>query len=142
MCHRYWPKVKGDSETFGKCTVTLTSLENYNDYIIRKMEILENNSRMSVSQSGFTVSQFQCVEWPEDGVPLVTTPVLEITNLVQKVQMGSGNKAIVVMCKYVCFNQSVYTLSILTGPILLSSHVLPLEGQIATRVLDALELLF
>ena len=103
MCQQYWPKVKGDSITFGKCTVTLTSQENNNDYIIRKIEISssENCSRTSVSQSGFTVTQFQYVEWPEDRVPLVTTPVLEIANLVQKVQMGSGNKAIVVMCKYV-----------------------------------------
>ena len=101
MCHQYWPKVKGDSETFGKCTVTLTSQENNNDYIIRKMEISssENHSRMSVSQSGFTVTQFQYAVWPEDRVPLVTTSLLEIINLVQKVQMGSGNKAIVVMCK-------------------------------------------
>ena len=101
MCHHYWPRVKGDSEIFGKYIITLTSQENNNDYIIRKMEILENNSRISVSQSGFTVTQFQYIKWPEGRVPLVTTPLLEIANLVQKVQMGSGNKAIVVMCKYV-----------------------------------------
>ena len=103
MCHQYWPKVKGDSETFAKFSVTLTSQENNNDFIIRKMEISssENHSRTSVSQNGFTVTQFQYVKWPQDGVPLVTTPLLEIANLVQKVQMGSGNKAIVVMCKYV-----------------------------------------
>ena len=101
MCHQYWPNIKGDSETFGKCTVTLTSQENNNDYIIRKMEISssENRSRMSVPRSGFTVTQFQYAVWPEDRVPQVTTSLLEITNLVQKVQMGSGNKAIVVMCK-------------------------------------------
>ena len=97
MCHQYWPKVEGDSETFGKCTVTLLSQENSNDYIIRKMEV--SSERMSVSQSGFTVTQFQFVQWPEDGVPPVTTSLLEIANFVQRVQMGSGNKAIVVMCK-------------------------------------------
>ncbi len=32
---------------------------------------------------------------------MITSPVLEIANLVQKVQMASGNKPIVVMCKYV-----------------------------------------
>ena len=63
------------------------------------MEISENQSRMSVSQTGFTVTQFQYLKWPEDGVPQATTGVLEVANLVQKVQMGSGNKAIVVMCK-------------------------------------------
>ena len=54
---------------------------------------------MSVSNSGFTVTQFHYTKWPEDGVPQSTTGVLEVANLVQKVQMSSGNKAIVVMCK-------------------------------------------
>ena len=99
MCHPYWPKSKGKSEKFGKYMVTLLSQEVESDYTIRKLEILEK-TKMSVSaENGFTVTQFQYVKWPEDGVPLVTSPVLEIANLVQKVQMGSGNKAIVVMCK-------------------------------------------
>ena len=54
---------------------------------------------MSVNQGAMTVTQFQYVEWPEDGVPQSTTGVLEVANLVQKVQMSSGNKPIVVMCK-------------------------------------------
>ena len=104
MCHQYWPKGKGNDETFGKYTVTLLSQEVESDYMIRKLEISEKNpSRMSVSENGFTVTQFQYVKWPEDGVPQVTTPVLEIANLVQKVQMRSGNKTIVVMCKYVSY---------------------------------------
>ena len=60
--------------------------------------ISESQSRMSVSQSGFSVAH---MGWMEDSVPIITSPVLEIANLVQKVQMGSGNKPIVVMCKYV-----------------------------------------
>ena len=99
VCHHYWPHGKGSSESYGKYSVTLKSQENSNDYIIRKMGIIENQATMSVSQTGFTVTQFQYVRWPEDGVPQSTTGVLEMANLVQKVQMGSGNKAIVVMCK-------------------------------------------
>ena len=70
------------------------------------MEISDNRARVSVigagkpeGQRGFTVTQFQYLKWPEDGMPQTTTGVLEVANLVQKVQMGSGNKAIVVMCK-------------------------------------------
>ena len=99
VCHHYWPRSKGKSETFGKYTVTLISQEICNDYAIRKMEVLESEARMSVSQGAVTVTQFQYVKWPEDGVPQSTTGVLEVANLVQKVQMGSGNKPIVVMCK-------------------------------------------
>ncbi len=107
MCHQYWPCGQGSSGIFGRYTVTLTSQETCNDYVTRKMEISDNRARMSVSgavrpdsnQSEFTVTQFQYLKWPEDGVPQTTTGVLEVANLVQKVQMGSGNKAIVVMCK-------------------------------------------
>ena len=89
----------GCCETFGKYIVTLTSEEEEEDYIIRKIDILEKQSKTSISQSGFTVTQIQYEKWPEDNVPETTMTVLEIANFVQKVQMGSGNKPIVVMCK-------------------------------------------
>ena len=97
MCHHYWPKGRGSSETYGKIIVTLTSQDIYDDYVIRKMEVATESQ--SSGQTGFTVTQFQYLKWPEDGVPRSTTGVLEVANLVQKVQMGSGNKPIVVMCK-------------------------------------------
>ena len=102
MCHQYWPLGHGASETYGKVSVTHTKQEICGDYVIRKFEITDSQSRMSVNPSGpasVTVTQFQYVKWPEDGVPQSTTGILEVANLVQKVQMGSGNKAIAVMCK-------------------------------------------
>ena len=99
VCHHHWPRGKGSSEAYGKYTVALTSQEVYSDYVIRKMEVLESQSRISLGPSSLTVTQFQYLKWPEDGVPQSTTGVLEVANLVQKVQMGSGNKPIVVMCK-------------------------------------------
>ena len=102
MCHQYWPLGRGASETYGKFSVTLTKQEICGDYVIRKLEVTDSQSRMSVLPSGpasVTVTQFQYVKWPEDGVPQSTTGILEVANLVQKVQMGSGNKPIAVMCK-------------------------------------------
>ena len=102
MCHQYWPLGRGASETYGKVSVTHTKQEICGDYVIRKFEITDSQSRMSVNPSGpasVTVTQFQYVKWPEDGVPQSTTGILEVANLVQKVQMGSGNKPIAVMCK-------------------------------------------
>ncbi len=76
------------------------------DYIVRKMDISESQSRTSVPPSGFSVTHIQYLRWMEDSVPIITSPVLEIA--VQKVQMTSGNKPIVVMCKYVlCVSMSV-----------------------------------
>ena len=105
VCHQYWPMSRGSSETYGKYTVTLNKQEACSDYVIRKMEIMENQTQMSVSPSGpatVAITQFQYMKWPEDGVPKSTTGILEVANLVQKVQMGSGNKPIAVMCKLVC----------------------------------------
>ena len=99
MCHQYWPTSRGSNETYDKYTVTLTKQEISGDYVIRKMELTDNCSSNGGKVNGFTVTQFQYLKWPEDGVPQTTTGVLEVANLVQKVQMGSGNKAIVVMCK-------------------------------------------
>ena len=99
MCHQYWPTSRGASETYGKYTVTLSKQEVHSDYIVRKLELAESEAKMAVSNAGFTVTQFQYMNWPEDGVPQSTTGVLEVANLVQKVQMSTGNKAIVVMCK-------------------------------------------
>ena len=39
-------------------------------------------------------AHIQYLRWMEDSVPMITSPVLEISILVQKVQMGSGNKPI------------------------------------------------
>ena len=66
------------------------------DITIRKMEIVESQAK---KPTGFTVTQFHYTKWPEEGVPQSTTGVLEIDDLIQKVQMSTGNKAIVVMCK-------------------------------------------
>ena len=98
-CARYWPLGNGNSETYGNYRVTLSKQDVFGDYAIRKLDIAESQSRMSVSNAGFTVTQFHYVRWPEDGVPQSTTGVLEVANLVQKVQMSTGNKAIMVMCK-------------------------------------------
>ena len=99
VCHRYWPSDCGSIESYGKYQVLLTSEETKDEYFVRKMDISDSQATMSPGDNGFTVTQFQYVRWPEDGVPQSTTGVLEMANLVQKVQMGSGNKAIVVMCK-------------------------------------------
>ena len=95
----YWPLGKGSSETYGKLTVTLVEQQLCNDYIIRRMEISENQTRMSVTPSACTVTQFQYLTWTEGDIPQDTSGILDIANLIQKVQMGTGNKPMVVMCK-------------------------------------------
>jgi len=100
-CHRYWPSGKGSNETHGKLTVTLLDQKVFSDFVMRKLEVVENQARMSVTPTGFTVTQFHYLKWAENVTPMNTSTVLEIANLVQKVQMSTGNKSIVIMCKWV-----------------------------------------
>ncbi len=99
VCHRYWPQGKGTSENYGKLTVTVTDQRAFSDYVMRKLEIVENQTRMSVTPTSFSITQFQYLRWQEDTGPNTTSGMLEIANLVQKVQMSTGNKSILVMCK-------------------------------------------
>ena len=101
VCHCYWSQRKGDYKSYDNITVTLTAQEIFSDYNIRKLQISKLDSEKSDSNSGHTITQFQYLTWPEDNVPQVTSSILEIASLVQKVQISTGNKAIVVMCKYV-----------------------------------------
>ena len=66
-------------------------------YIIRKIEVVD---KLKESNS-CSVTHIQYLQWPEGGVPGTTSTVLEIADLVQKIQMGTGNKPVVIMCKYV-----------------------------------------
>ncbi len=101
LSEEYWPATEGSRETYGKYTVILTSQTNSNDYIVRKMDIAESQSMAFTSSTGFSVTHIQYLKWTKDSVPTITSPVLEIANMVQNIQIGSGNKPIVVMCKYV-----------------------------------------
>jgi protein tyrosine phosphatase len=92
----------GGSETYGKYSVVFTKQEVCEDYVIRKLKVTESQSKISTPSilAGCTIiTQFQYIRWPEDSVPQSTTGILEVANLVQKVQMTTANKPIVVMCK-------------------------------------------
>jgi protein tyrosine phosphatase len=91
----------GGSETYGKYSITFTKQEVCEDYVARKFKVTDSQSKISTPSvpAGCTVTQFQYMRWPEDSVPQSTTGVLEVANLVQKVQMTTANKPIVVMCK-------------------------------------------
>ena len=99
MCHNYWPSEEGATEAHGRLTVTLAEKKVFNDYIIRRLQLHDTHTRMSVAPDTITVTQFQYLSWMEDEIPDNTSSILEMSNLIQKAQMGTGNKPIVVMCK-------------------------------------------
>ncbi len=99
VCHRYWPQGKGETQEYGKLAVTFKDQKAFSEYVVRKFEIVENQNRTSVAPTGTIITQFHYLRWQENSVPNSTTAILEIANLVQKVQMSTGNKPIVVICK-------------------------------------------
>ena len=49
--------------------------------------------------SSLPVKQFQFMSWPEEGVPEASSGLIYLIGQVQKWQMNSGNKPIVVHCR-------------------------------------------
>ena len=99
VCHRYWPQGKGSPEEFGQFSVTITSQDIQTVYIMQKMDVAEMANESKTNK--FSVIHIQYLQWSEGGVPSTTATVLEIADLVQKIQMSTGNRPVVVMCKYV-----------------------------------------
>ena len=85
---------------YDNISVTLSRQEVFPEYIVREMLVIKSGSeKASTGNLGLKVFQIQYLKWPEQNVPTVTNSVLEIANLVQKIQISTGNSAITVMCK-------------------------------------------
>ena len=102
MCYCYWPTTEEETISYGQIMVTLLSEENYGDYNLRQFEINEKRAShpgMIGVRTAFTVTQFQYMVWPEHETPSSTSSLIELIDNVNKVQMGFGNRPMIVMCK-------------------------------------------
>ena len=97
--HRYWPKFQGSTETYGDFSVTQETFDAYGDYVIRKLGVSMTSSEASPSEPPTTVTQFHFTHWTEKDHPQNCTSILDVIQEVNSVQMATGNKPIVVMCK-------------------------------------------
>ena len=98
----YWPTTEGVAKSYGQITVKLLLEEKYGDYNLRKFEINEDKAShpgVVGVKTAFTVTQFQFLSWPEHEAPPITSSLIELISNVNKVQMGSGNRPMIVMCK-------------------------------------------
>ena len=76
------------------------SHEKRGDIIVRKFEIDEKKQSSLVDlKTAFTVTQFQFLVWKENEIPSIASHLIELVDNANKVQMGSGNRPMVVMCK-------------------------------------------
>ena len=92
--------MEGVLETYGKVSVKQTLQENRRDFIVRKFEVEEKRqmSYLASVKTGFTVVQLQLMVWPKHESPPNVSPHIELMEHVNKVQMGSGNHPMIVMC--------------------------------------------
>ena len=104
MCVCCWPTTLGTTQTYGHIMVKLLTEENYGNYDLRKFEISEDKTVHPGVQgvnTAFTVTQLHFLVWPERETPPITSSLIELVENVNKVQMGAGNKPMIIMCKYV-----------------------------------------
>lgn len=82
---------------YGKVEVKFVSQQVSPDYVVKHLEISEVKGADTLDT--MTATLFRYLRWPKNGSPQRSTSLLEVIELVNKKQMGSGNKAITVMCK-------------------------------------------
>ncbi len=95
VCYRYWPKFQGEAGTYGDFTVTQQTFDAYGDYVVRKLSVAMAASDEIPSE----VTQFHFTRLTEKDPPQSPAAILDVVQEVNAVQMASGNKPIVVMCK-------------------------------------------
>ena len=99
MCFLYWPSTVGNVQRYGQITVKMLSEDNYGDYNLRKFEINEDKTGVFGVKTAFTVTQFHFLVWPEHETPPITSSIIELVDNVNRNQMRSGNRPMIVMCK-------------------------------------------
>lgn len=97
--HKYWPDGVDRTTTYGKFKVKMIDENIGNQFIVRKFEIGEDSPYMAPgAPDPVTVTQFHHTKWPERDTPPSSVSILEMINSLLKIQMSTGNHAIVVMC--------------------------------------------
>jgi len=106
-CHRYWPST--GAKTFGQFQVVLHVVNEYPDYTLRELKLVDTRDGSSLP-----VKQFQYMGWPEEGVPENGSGLIDLIGQVQKWQRSSGDKPIIVHCSGGCGRTGTFiTVSIL-----------------------------
>ena len=100
MSVHYWP-ADDEPQAYGKVKVKKLTQSRTGDVAIRTFEVDSSNQSSSLVnvKSAFTVTLFQFLTWTEHNCPTEVSSPLDLVENVNKVQMKSSSKPIVVMCK-------------------------------------------
>ena len=86
----------GAEETHGKLTVTLKRQSFYGDITEWKLEVTENEGKVSTSQRMVTL--LQLTSWPIDELPHPSS-ILALIDLLSKAQRSGPSRHTVIMCR-------------------------------------------
>jgi len=94
-CESYWPSSPDEEQQYGNITVKLVKWKNVcPDFLVRTLEIRQEETTR-------TVIQFHYGTWPDHGVPVAVTPILELVRLMRDVQ-ATETRPILVHCSAGC----------------------------------------
>ena len=91
-CHRYWPL--SGAEQYGKLQVILHNTTEYTDYALREFKLVDTQDGSSLS-----VKQYQYTDWSEDSIPTSGSGLIDLIGQVQKWQMSSGDRPMIIHCR-------------------------------------------
>ena len=101
-CHCFWPHksevagMDGAEEVYGKLTVTLKRQSVYGDVTEWKLEVTDNEEKISTSQRMVTL--LQLTSWSMDELPH-SSSILSLIDLLGKAQRSSPSRHTVIMCR-------------------------------------------
>ena len=94
-CESYWPSSCDEEQQYGNITVKLVKWRQVcPDFLVRTLEVTHEKSER-------TVIQFHYSTWPDHGVPVAVTPILELVRLMRDVQATEA-RPILVHCSAGC----------------------------------------
>lgn len=94
-CETYWPSNCDEEQQYGNISVKLVKWRQVcPDFSVRTLEVTHEKTER-------TVIQFHYSTWPDHGVPVATTPILELVRLMRDVQATEA-RPILVHCSAGC----------------------------------------
>ena len=100
MSVHFWPS-DDESQVYGKVTVKKLSQSKNGNVVMRTFEVDSTNQSSNYAniKSSFTITLFQFLAWKERECPTDVSSLLDLVENVNKLQMKSSSKPLIVMCK-------------------------------------------
>ncbi|CAG9538764.1 unnamed protein product [Cercopithifilaria johnstoni] len=103
-CHDYFPSLGSPVREFDSFNVVLKEEQDFDDYVIRDLELLRKNGDVLLEKNGpdeplpRIVKHFHFISWPDFGVPHSTAVFIGFLQKVRETGLLSGKEPTIVHC--------------------------------------------